>query len=227
MDILDKAREEATSKLAAYGVTTVGQLRPVKRRKRRKKLRKGEAIIMPEEQTPDFWASPAGAYLRGGTLGAGTTASLGYALGGLHWSGRTPLFKKTKDVAKIMEAAKSNPLAKAKMSRIVRGLALGGAATGAGLTALYRHKAKKRQKELAKLPKQLVVKIPASIKTGAKIEAPKIKAPKLKGPKKFDNPAKGVKQPPGPTQKDQAIKITSRSVTKTAQERARKILERL
>ena len=223
-----KAQEVAREKLAGFSAnmntSMVGQFRP--KTQKRKKFPKGMAIIMPEEQTPDFWSSPAGAYLRGGALGSGTTAALGYALGGVHWSGRTKLFKKTKDIAKeLQKAEKASPkikaLMKAKRGKVVRGMSLGGALAGMGATALYRHKAKKRQAELAKMPKQIMVPVgTAKIKTGARKGSPALEAPP-----KSEAPA--LPKAPGKSQKEQSVKITMAPINKAASDMAKKVLERL
>jgi hypothetical protein len=235
-EIIKEASRVSREKLADIG--TYGHLRPKSKKKRRLPKLKGKAtaIIMPEEATPDFWSSPVGSYMRGGTLGAGTATGLGWAGGGIHWSGKTPWGVtrkgKVKHYKEVLKASQNKPygaMLRSKWGRRARLMAAGGAAAGVGATAYYRRKAKKRKKELAKMPKQLTIKLPAKFKAAAELKPMKPMAPKL-DTKAGTNFAKASLPPtkaPGKTQVQQSTKITTATVNKAASDKALSILTKI
>lgn len=241
--LLDKLEAVSMEKLAGVTVYHASQRsrRPRKPRKKSYKVKHTQAIVEPQGAPQDVWETSAGRHVQGAAVGAGTATGLGWAGAGLHWSGKTPLAltkaQKEKALKFALKRSKDKALDAAervKWGRRSRWLALAGAGTGAGATAYYSHAKKKRQKQIKDMPKQLVVKIPTKdlVKSsGLKnpIKDTTSKLTNIKQPKapKADKLSISAKRPPGPSQLDQAVKVTAAPIKKTAAEKAAHILKDL
>jgi len=241
--LLKRLEDLSRAKLAGVTVYHANRRSRSTRKPRKKsyKIKTTEAVVEPKGLPSDVWETQAGRHVQGAAVGAGTASGLGWAAGGMHWSGKTPLglTKKQREKAykfalKRIKDKSLDAAERAKWSRRSRWLALAGAGTGAAATAAYSHAKKKHQKQLKDMPKQLVVKIPtknlvksSGLKNPIKDVANKlknIKQPKVPKPNKVSI---SVKKPPGPSQLEQAVKVTASPIKKTAAEKATYILNRL